>query len=148
MATVEAKAQRRIDAPVDDVFAVVANPARRAELLPEAYHDVTIGTSEQGQVVMYTLHAGGRQRDYRIRVVPNDDEHAVTDEDELSSLRTEWQLSPVSGSDGGSATDVRMRTTWQGAGGVGGFFERAFAPRGVTRLHEQTLERLAAAVSS
>jgi uncharacterized protein YndB with AHSA1/START domain len=141
MATVEAKAQRRIDAPVDEVFAVVSNPARRAELLPEAYHDVTIGTSEQGQVVMYTLHAGGRERDYRVRIVPDSDAHVVTDEDELSSLRTEWTLQPQ-----GSSTEVRMRTTWQGAGGVGGFFERTFAPRGVTRLHEQTLDKLAAAV--
>lgn len=143
MATVEAKAQRRIDAPAADVFAVVSNPARRAELLPEAYHDVTIGTSEQGQVVMYTLHAGGRQRDYRVRIEPTEAGSVVTDTDELSSLRTEWHLSPQ-----GDSTDVRMRTTWQGAGGVGGFFERIFAPRGVTRLHEQTLERLDRAVRS
>jgi carbon monoxide dehydrogenase subunit G len=141
MATVQAKAQRRVEAPADAVFALVSNPARRAELLPEAYHDVTIGTSEQGQVVLYTLHAGGRERDYRVRIVPTEDEHVVTDTDELSSLRTEWSLEPD-----GDATIVRMRTTWQGAGGVGGFFERMFAPRGVARLHEQTLDKVAAAV--
>jgi hypothetical protein len=41
-----------------------------------------------------------------------------------------------------AATTVRVRTTWQGAGGIGGFFERTFAPKGLARVYGSMLERL------
>jgi hypothetical protein len=40
------------------------------------------------------------------------------------------------------ASTVAVRTTWKGAGGVGGFFERTFAPRGLQRVYGAMLERL------
>jgi hypothetical protein len=43
---------------------------------------------------------------------------------------------------------VRARTTWTGAGGVGGFFERTFAPKGLARIHQALLERLERAVTT
>ncbi len=39
-----------------------------------------------------------------------------------------------------------MTSTWNGAGGIGGFFERTFAPKGLARIHDLVLERLAAEV--
>lgn len=146
MATVRATAERIISAGPGEIFAVLADPGRRREILPEAYHDVTVVSNDSGDaLVTYTLHAGGRQRGYKIAIVPAELDRLVRDEDALSSLRTEWTLAPA-GSGGG--TTVTATTTWQGAGGVGGFFERTFAPKGVTRLHQQTLERLERAVSA
>ncbi|MHB2024920.1 MAG: hypothetical protein ACYCO3_16635 [Mycobacteriales bacterium] len=40
---------------------------------------------------------------------------------------------------------MRVTTTWKSAGGVGGFFERTFAPRALGRVHEKALQRLAEA---
>ena len=37
---------------------------------------------------------------------------------------------------------VRISTTWQGAGGIGGFFERTFAPRAMRAIYEDELQRL------
>jgi hypothetical protein len=42
----------------------------------------------------------------------------------------------------GGACRVRISTTWQGAGGVGGVFERLFAPRALRRLYDDELSRL------
>jgi hypothetical protein len=39
-----------------------------------------------------------------------------------------------------------VSTTWQGATGVGGFFERTFAPKGLNRIHDELLAALAAQV--
>jgi hypothetical protein len=39
-----------------------------------------------------------------------------------------------------------VTTTWQGAGGIGGFFERTFAPKGLARIHDAVLARLATEV--
>jgi uncharacterized protein YndB with AHSA1/START domain len=138
MATVQANAQRSIPAPPAAVFGVLADPARRREILPEAYHDVAVTAGDDGQPrVTYTLHAAGRQRDYRIAIRGEQDGQQVLDTDELSSLRTTWSLRPD-----GTGTAVTVTTSWQGAAGIGGFFERTFAPKGVARLHQQTLERL------
>ena len=49
-----------------------------------------------------------------------------------------WTVHPA---DGASST-VRVRTAWNGAGGIGGFFERTFAPRGLRRVYEDLLGRL------
>jgi hypothetical protein len=43
---------------------------------------------------------------------------------------------------------VRARTTWNGAAGIGGFFERSLAPKGLARIHDALLERLERAVTS
>ena len=51
---------------------------------------------------------------------------------------TTWTVSPA---DAGQTT-IRVRTTWNGAGGIGGFFERTFAPAGLRRVYEEILGRL------
>jgi len=37
---------------------------------------------------------------------------------------------------------VRISTTWDGAAGVGGFFERRFAPKVMQGIYADALERL------
>ena len=59
--------------------------------------------------------------------------------DRESSLITTWILSPTAS---GTATELRMSTIWEGHGGIGGLFERAFAPRGLRRIHGGLLDRL------
>jgi hypothetical protein len=42
----------------------------------------------------------------------------------------------------GQTSTVRIETTWQGAGGIGGFFERTFAPRVMQKMYADELIRL------
>ena len=37
---------------------------------------------------------------------------------------------------------MRIETRWNGAGGVGGFFERTFAPRVMRKMYADELTRL------
>jgi hypothetical protein len=37
---------------------------------------------------------------------------------------------------------VQISTTWDGAGGIGGVFERLFAPRAMRGIYADELERL------
>jgi hypothetical protein len=62
----------------------------------------------------------------------------LVESDANSSMVTTWT---VLAADAGTST-VRVRTTWNGAGGIGGFFERTFAPKGLRRTYDQLLERL------
>jgi hypothetical protein len=42
----------------------------------------------------------------------------------------------------GAASLVRITTAWDGAGGIGGFFERMFAPRVLRAIYADELKRL------
>ena len=62
-----------------------------------------------------------------------------------SSLVTTFTVDGVAAADassGGEQSRVRIRTTWQGAGGIGGFFERTFAPRAMRSIYDDELRRL------
>ena len=61
----------------------------------------------------------------------------LTESDTGSSLVTTFTVTPE-----GGASRVRISTTWEGAGGIGGFFERMFAPRVMRALYVDELERL------
>jgi hypothetical protein len=58
--------------------------------------------------------------------------------DQNSSMVTTWTVTP----EGGDTSSVAVHTTWDGAGGIGGFFERLFAPSGLRRIHDALLASL------
>jgi hypothetical protein len=37
---------------------------------------------------------------------------------------------------------VTVKTSWKGAGGIGGFFEKTFAPLGLRKIQGEVLENL------
>ena len=39
---------------------------------------------------------------------------------------------------------MQISTSWNGAGGIGGFFEKMFAPRAMRAIYTDELDRLAA----
>jgi len=42
----------------------------------------------------------------------------------------------------GEGATVTVKTTWQGAGGINGFFEKTFAPLGLRRIYDEVLANL------
>jgi hypothetical protein len=55
---------------------------------------------------------------------------------------TTWTVAPA----GDAASTVTITTTWNGAGGIGGFFEKTFAPKGLARIYAGVLDNLARTV--
>jgi hypothetical protein len=47
---------------------------------------------------------------------------------------------------GGERTLVSLTSRWEGAGGIGGLFERMFAPRALRQIYDEVLKRLSASV--
>ena len=118
----------------------------RLAVLPEQYSEYRVDAGGQGAGtrVHWRLQATAervREQDVVVTVGPDG---ALVESDANSSMVTTWT---VSAAEAGACT-VRGRTTWKGAGGIGGFFERAFAPRGLARIHDAFLERLERAVST
>ncbi len=143
MARVRAQAQRTISADPGSVFAVLADYAgrRRALLTPNfSDYEVVAGGTGAGTEFTYHFAAGGRERDYHMDV-SQPAERTLVERDRNSSLVTTWTVIPDP-----AGSRVTVTTEWEGAGGIGGFFERMFAPAGLRRVLAQMLDRLAAEV--
>ena len=141
MGQVVATAERVVRAPVDRVRSALADyEGVRPRVLPEQFSGYRVESGGQGagtRVAWRFAATSKRVRDQLVEVSQPDPDTLV-ETDTRSSMVTTWTLHPA---DAGLTT-VRVRTTWNGAGGVGGFFERTFAPKGLRRVYEELLGRL------
>ena len=141
MGQVIATAERVVPAPADVVRAALADYATtRPAVLPEQYSEyrVEAGGQGAGTRVHWRLQATAKRVREQDVVVSDGPDGALVESDTNSSMVTTWTVQPAHA--GGST--VQVRTTWTGASGIGGFFERTFAPKGLARIHEALLERL------
>lgn len=133
-------AERLVGAPAEHTYRCIADyRTHHPRFLPPAFSDFQVeqGGVGAGTVHRFQLNAGGRTRTYRMRVEEPQPGRVLTESDTGSSLVTTWTVTPE-----GQRCRVRLDTRWQGAGGVGGVFERLFAPRVLRRIYEDELERL------
>ena len=117
----------------------------RPRILPPEYFEdyrVEQGGDGAGTVISYRLRAGGRERAYRMRVEESAEDGQLLERDTESSLVTTWTLTPA---ESGERTLVSLASRWEGAGGIGGVFERLFAPRALRRIYDEVLRRLSEA---
>jgi hypothetical protein len=147
MAQVKATAERTVAAAADEVRKALADYTQiRPKLLTEHFseYEVREGGNGGGTVVHWKLAATSKRvRDCLIQVTESDDQELV-EKDSNSSMVTTWTVRPA----GTSQSTVSVETTWNGAGGVGGFFERTFAPLGLRRIYDGMLEKLDGVVQS
>jgi hypothetical protein len=143
MAQVTAKASTTVQAPPEEVLERLRDLRARPEILTDNYSSfrVEAGGSGAGTIFAYHFAAGGRERDYRLRV--EEEPGVLKERDELSSFVSTWTVEPLGP---GISSRVTLEGSWQGAGGVAGIFEGLFAPLGLRRIYGQVLANLAGAV--
>jgi hypothetical protein len=141
MSQVVATAEHVVRAPTEKVRAALADyEGARRRILPEQFSDYRVesgGTGAGTRVHWRFAATSKRVRDQLVEVAEPDADTLV-ERDTNSSMVTTWTVGPA---DTG-VTTVRVRTTWTGAGGIGGFFERTFAPKGLRRVYADLLTRL------
>jgi uncharacterized protein YndB with AHSA1/START domain len=139
MAKVQASAERTIDAPADAVYGYLADMHQHPRFLPPAFSDFQVveGGVGAGTVTTFAVTAGGRTRNYRMNVTEPAPGRTLVESDANSSLVTTFSVEPQ-----GGKSLVRIHTSWDGAGGIGGFFEKTFAPGAMRRLYLDELDRL------
>jgi uncharacterized protein YndB with AHSA1/START domain len=137
---IHVSAEGIIHAPPEQVYRYVADMREHhPRVLPPAFSDFQVesGGVGAGTVTRFNLKAGGRLRSYRMEVAEPEPGRVLTESDTESSLVTSFTVEPA---DDGSR--VQISTTWEGGGGIGGFFERTFAPRVMRGLYSDELKRL------
>jgi uncharacterized protein YndB with AHSA1/START domain len=140
MAKIVVSAERTVEAPADAVYRYVADMRdHHPRYLPPAFSDfhVESGGTGAGTITRFKVTAGGRTREYQMRVDEPEPGRVLTESDTSSSLVTTTTVTPRDG-----ASLVTISTSWNGAGGIGGFFERMFAPRAMRAIYTDELERL------
>ena len=141
MGKVTAIAERTIEAPADKVRALVADYAEtRPKLLTEHYRDyeVTEGGVGAGTKASWKLQATSKRVRDVAATVTEPSEGTLVETDANSSMVTTWTVREVP-----EGSLVRIETSWDGAGGIGGFFEKTFAPGGLKKIYEGVLGKLA-----
>ena len=140
MAKIVVSAEGMVDAPAETVYRYIADMREHhPHFLPPAFSDFQVesGGVGAGTVLRYKLTAGGRTREYRTRVAEPEPGRVLTESDTGSSSVTTFTVSPQ-----GAASRVLISTTWVGAGGIGGLFERMFAPGVLRGIFADELQRL------
>ncbi|MCZ7415840.1 MULTISPECIES: SRPBCC family protein [unclassified Streptomyces] len=147
MAQVEVGREREIAADPNAVFAALADYAgTRERILTDHFSEYAVreGGTGKGTVVHWRLQATSKRVRDCLLDVDEPTGGRLVERDRNSSMVTTWTVTPGSAE---GASRVTVETTWQGAGGIGGFFERTFAPKGLGRIYDDMLARLDSAVS-
>jgi len=140
MARIVVSADGMVDAPAETVYRYIADMREHhPRFLPPAFSDFRVesGGVGAGTVLHYKVTAGGRTREFRTKVAEPEPVRVLTESDTNSSSVTTFTVSPQ-----GAASLVRISTSWDGAGGIGGVFERMFAPRVMRAIYADELKRL------
>lgn len=110
----------------------------RPKILSSHYRDYQVlqGGQGLGTVAKWKLQATkSRVRDVQASVDVAG--HTVIEKDANSTMVTNWTVAPA-----GPGSSVTVKTTWAGAGGIKGFFEKTFAPLGLKKIQSEVLDNL------
>lgn len=142
MSRIHVKKEQIINARPADVYAALIDYAgKHIQILTANFLDYTVekGGQGDGTIVRYRLRAARRERPYRMLIQEAVKGRVITESDMNSSLVTTWTVLPQ---EQGQQTMVRVASEWEGGSGVGGFFERLFAPLGLRRIYASMLDSL------
>lgn len=142
MSQIHVLTEAQIPAPVDVVHKALQDYVTiRPRILTDEYREYRVleGGEGDGTVAAWTLQATKKRSRDVIADVDVTSAGDVVERDRNSTLVTTWKAEPLTD----RTSTVRIETTWTGAGGVGGFFERTFAPKGLRAIQGRVLGKLA-----
>ena len=140
MGQVSASSTILIDAEPTVVLSAVADySVVRPKILSPHYsnYQVLDGGQGRGTVASWKLQAT-KSRSREIRATVDLAGRTVIEKDANSTLVTNWTVAPA----GTAGSSVTVKTTWNGTTGIGGFFEKIFAPVGLRKIQDEVLANL------
>jgi hypothetical protein len=139
MGQVSASSSILVNAEPAKVLAAVADyTTMRPKILSSHYSEYRVikGGTGKGTVVAWTLQAT-ESRSRQVQAAVDVAGRTVIEKDANSTLLTNWTVAPA-----GTGSSVTVKTTWTGAGGIKGFFEKTFAPLGLRKIQDEVLANL------
>ena len=145
MGQVSASSTVLINAEPDAVLAAVADyQTVRPKILSSHYRDYQVLEGGQGAGTVATWKLQATEKRVRdVKATVDVAGHAVIEKDANSTMVTNYTVAPA-----GPGASVTVKTSWQGAGGVKGFFEKTFVPLGLRKIQAEVLANLKNQVES
>jgi hypothetical protein len=141
MAQVTVTAEREVAGPADHVRAALADYVGvRPKIVPGQFSDYEVRAGGQGAGTLVRWRFAATQKRVRDQLVEVTEagDGGLVETDTNSSMVTRWQVADA----GEGRSRVSVVTTWDGAGGIGGFFERTFAPKGLRKVYLEMIGHL------
>ncbi len=142
MATIDVSSDAEVNAPPDVVYRIIADYENgHPRILPQKYFAglvVEEGGVGAGTRIRFTMKGMGQARTMRARVEEPEPGRVLLETDLQTGAKTTFTVEPI---DGGHRSRVTIRTEWQPRG-IGGLFERMFAPRLLRDAYAQELTNL------
>lgn len=141
MAQVIVTAEREVAGSQTQVRAALADYAQtRPKILTANFSEYQVreGGTGAGTTVSWRFAATSKRVRDQLVEVSEPGDGSLVESDANSSLVTRWTVADA----GEGRSRVAVRTTWDGAGGIGGFFERTFAPKGLRRVYDEMIGKL------
>lgn len=139
--------EQAYDVSAEALFGALADyKTVRPTILAPEFTDFQVldGGVGAGTRIKYNLHATKKRvRQVEATVTEPVAGQQLLEADQNSSLTVLWAVAEISG----SRSQLTVRLNWQGATGIGGFFERQFAPAGIKRIYQTELDRLQSALA-
>ncbi len=97
MAQILVSAEKTVNAPADTVFGYVRDMREHPNFLPSAFSDFQVesGGVGPGTITRFTVTAGGRSRNYRMKVDEPEPGRIITESDTGSSLVTKTTVTSM-----------------------------------------------------
>lgn len=128
-----------IDAEPAKVLAALSDYKKvRPKILSPHYSEYRVlkGGKGRGTVATWKLQAT-KSRSRQVEATVDVAGRTVIEKDANSSMLTNWTVAPA-----GPGCSVTVKTSWNGAGGIKGFFEKTFAPLGLKKIQAEVLANL------
>ena len=145
MAQVIVTAEREVAGSHQQVRAALADYTQtRPKIVTDHFSDYQVreGGVGAGSLVAWKFAATSKRVRDQLVSVSEPGDGSLVETDANSSMVTTWTVAAA----GEDRSLVGVRTTWNGAGGIGGFFERTFAPKGLRRVYDEMIGKLDAVV--
>ena len=140
MAEIRVEENGFVGAPPELTYRCIADyREHHPKFLPKEFSNFQLeeGGYGAGTVVSFEGKFGNRVRKFRMQVSEPEPGRVLVEKDTLSSMVTHFVVSPEA-----NGSRVSFDSRWDGSSGIGGFFERLFAPRVLRRVYRDELERL------
>jgi len=145
MSQIHVEASRVIEAPPQDVYAILADYHRHhPAILPKPYFaalTIEEGGQGAGTVIRVRMKVFGVQSVYRMTVTEPEPGRVLQEADPDAGILTTFTVDALAG---GQESQLTIATAVRASRGVSGFFERLLNPPVMRRIFKKQLAQIAA----
>jgi hypothetical protein len=144
VATVHAEESALIDAPPEQIYAILSDyRSAHPQILPKQHFgplEVESGGQGAGTVFRCSVRVLGKELPFRMQVSEPEPNRVLAETDLETGLVTTFSVTPAAD---GRRTQLRIASRWESRSGLAGLLERLTSPAVMRRIYRSELRQIA-----